>query len=332
MKPINIFLTIDTEHSIGGAFSNPDLKPVGNLKRIYGQVGEKKYGIPLIMDIGDTYGLKFSFFLEVLNRYYFGESETREVCQYILKRDHDVQLHIHPNYLNFNCEVPGKLKYSDFMSEFSFNRQTQLLTEGRDLLIKYGAHKPVAFRAGSYGANISTLEALKKTGFLIDCSFNRAYCNRTCFIPESDVNDLSKMNGIWEFPVTNFIENSHIRTKRFMPMDINGVSFQEMKQVLENAAENGPQNITIILHSFSFIKAFDVQYVKVRPRETVIRRFEKLCLFLAENKDRFKVMTFDGLGEADLLNLSKTSRHTYLDMPPIFSLMRGFEQLKDNLI
>jgi hypothetical protein len=332
MDKINVFITVDTEHSIGGAFSNPDLNPVGNKRRIYGQIGEKKYGIPLIMDIADAFELKLSFFLEVFNKYYFDESETREVCQYILNRNHDIQLHIHPNYLNFNCEVPGKLKYSDFISDFTFNRQKELLSEGRDLLVKYGASMPVAFRAGSYGASLSTLKALKETGFLIDSSFNRAYCNETCFIPESDINDLIEMEGIWEFPITNFIENSHIRASRFMPMDLSGVSFQEMKQVLDHSTENGPNNITIILHSFSFIKAFDVQYNKIRPRKTVIKRFEKLCRFLAENSHRFNVMTFGSLNKLSLMKLSEPVCHHYLNMPFLYSVIRGFEQLKDNLI
>jgi hypothetical protein len=49
---INIFLTIDVETSIGGAFARPDkLRPVGAEKRIYGQIGNKEHGIPLIMDI-----------------------------------------------------------------------------------------------------------------------------------------------------------------------------------------------------------------------------------------------------------------------------------------
>lgn len=65
----NVFITVDTEHSIGGAFSNPNLKPVGNEKRIYGKIGNKYYGIPLIMDIADEYGIPLTFFVEVMNKY-----------------------------------------------------------------------------------------------------------------------------------------------------------------------------------------------------------------------------------------------------------------------
>lgn len=101
MPKVTVFITVDTEHSIGGAFSDPKLKPVGNEKRIFGKIGDKTYGIPLIMDIADADKIPTTFFVEVLNKHHFGEAETREVCKYILDRGHDVQLHLHPNYLTF---------------------------------------------------------------------------------------------------------------------------------------------------------------------------------------------------------------------------------------
>ena len=331
MKPVNVFITIDTEHSIGGAFKNPDLTPVGNDSRIYGIIGRRRFGIPMIMDIADHYGLRTVFFVEALNKYYFGEKETAEICAYISGRNHDIQLHIHPNYLNFTCENPGKLKYSDFMADYSFERQVELLQEARQLFAGYGVKSLNAFRAGCYGADLNTLKALKETGFLIDSSFARSYCNETCFIPETKINDLAELEGIYEFPITSFIEKSHVRSTRFMPMDINGVSFREMRYALDRSNDAGPGNIVIILHSFSFIKAYDVQYTKVRPRAVIIRRFKKLCRFLAENKNRFNVMTFSELTRSKLADMAENSRHNYIRVPSLYSLARGIEQVRDNL-
>ena len=115
-------------------------------------------------------------------------------------------------------------------------------------------------------------------------------------------------------------------------MDINGVGFQEMKFVLNQAKEKGPRNITIILHSFSFLKPYDVQYNKVRPRWNVIRRFRKLCQYVSENSDLFEVKTFGSLDQEKLTKWSQESIHFFPKVPPIFSIMRGFQQLKDNLI
>ena len=167
---IRVFITVDTEHSIGGAFYKPNLSPIGNDKRIYCKINGKDYGIPLIMDILDAYQLKATFFLEVLNKYYFGEEESREVCQYIIKRGHDPQLHIHPNYQNFKKEswvnLDEKSKFSDLMANYNLNDQIELIAEGKDLLTKYGVERPIAFRAGCFGADFNTLAALKENGFI----------------------------------------------------------------------------------------------------------------------------------------------------------------------
>ena len=331
MSKVNVFITVDAEHSIGGAFKDPKLKPVGNGKRIYGKIGDKFYGIPLMMDIADRYGIRLTFFVEVLNKYYFGEEETKKVCEYILNRGHDVQLHLHPNYLNFNSPNPCQQNYSDFIGTYSLAEQIELISEGIKVLIQNGVSKPIAFRAGCFGANQDTLKALKENGFLIDCSYNRAYIGETCFLKDNGINDLAYFNGIWEFPITNFIESTKLRTKRFMPLDINGVSYQEMKYFLNKTKSDGPRNITILLHSFSFIKPYDVQYNKVKPRWQVIKRFEKLCKYLKDNSDSFEVRTFGSINEKELTQMSLNSLHVFPRVPAKFSLMRGLQQLKDNL-
>ena len=91
-QKINVFITIDTEPSIGGAFENRELTPIGNAKRIFCTINGKDHGIPLLMDILDEHNLKATFFVEVLSKLYFGENEAEQVCNYILKRKHEVQI------------------------------------------------------------------------------------------------------------------------------------------------------------------------------------------------------------------------------------------------
>lgn len=145
----------------------------------------------------------------------------------------------------------------------------QLLSEGKELLIRNGVKRVTAFRAGCYGATATTLAALRKADFLMDSSYNQAYLGAPCLFQNLKLNDSSQINGTVEFPITNFIESTKLRSKRFMPLDINGVSFGEMKYVLNQAKHIGMRAVTIILHSFSFIKAYDVQYKKTRSRSTL---------------------------------------------------------------
>jgi hypothetical protein len=249
-----------------------------------------------------------------------------------MNRGHDVQLHLHPNYLNFTLNNPLEKTYSDLIGTYSSEKQTDLIKEGIEILMQNGVPRPVAFRAGCFGANEETLRALKAVGVLIDSSYNKAYVGDTCLLDNKGINDLTYLNEIWEFPITNFIESTKLRANRFKPLDINGVGFQEMKSVLNQAKESGPRNITIILHSFSFIKPYDVQYNKVRPRWNVIRRFRNLCQYVSENSDYFEVRTLGSLDQEKLTEWSQKPIHFFPKIPAILSLMRGLQQLKDNLI
>lgn len=320
----NVFITIDTEHSIGGAFQNPKFKPVGNGKRIYGNVGDKQFGIPLIMDIADQYGLKMVFFVEVLNKYFFGENETREICEYILNRNHEVQLHLHPNFLNFKGNKFDKPEFKDNLFHYTMDEQTRLLGLGKKLLEKYGVKRPLAFRAGNYGFNMDTLTALKKNGFLFDSSYNYAFLRSTQNFKDLVINDAHVINGVFEFPITNF--KATIPYRQAKPLDINGVSSREIIHTLTWARETDlVHNITVILHSFSFLEPLDVQYSKVKIRKYVIKRFEELCRFLHEHRDKFKVQGFNDVDTSHIVPDPSTPH--FFNMPKLNSLERLGQQI-----
>ncbi|MFP3982484.1 MAG: DUF2334 domain-containing protein [Desulfurivibrionaceae bacterium] len=322
----NVFITIDTENSIGGAFENQALKPVGRDKRIYGRVKGREYGIPLIMDIADSYGVPLTFFVEVLNKYYFGEEETCEVCRYILDRGHDIQLHLHPNFLNFKETDPALRRYGDNMSSYDLATQSALIAEGKELLTRYCGWSPVAFRAGNYGADCNTLKALKSNGLYIDSSYNAAFPRQRNRITKDVLNDVIELEGVREFPITNFIEAIPFRKNRFKPLDLNGVSYGEMRAVLERAhVDQKPKNVTFILHSFSFIEAYDVQYQSCRPRKYVVERFESLCRFLKENSNIFWVRNFNEFAKNSNLNISVEDSKSFCSVSTIDSVLRVIE-------
>jgi len=56
----------------------------------------------------------------------------------------------------------------------------------------------------------------------------------------------------------------------------------------------------IVSHSFELVWRGVSRGRPASPRRLVIRRFERLCQFLAENRDRFETGGFAGLGETDL--------------------------------
>jgi len=331
-SPKSVFITVDTETSIGGAFADPRKRPVGAQRRIFCRRGGAAFGIPLIMDIADAHGLTVVFFLEVFNRYFFGEGPTHRVCDYILKRGHDVQLHIHPNYLNFTTGRPARPVFSDLMGHYSLDRQIDMLLEAREWLTKWGVTDLHGFRAGCFGAGLTTLTALGRAGFFVDSSYNAAYLGFPCLIPDLKINDLAPINGVWELPVTNFEENLRLIRVRRKPLDINGVSFEEIRSVLRSDRHLGPHHITVVLHSFSFVKAYDVQYRRIRPRVNVIARFERLCRYLADNPERYRVRDIKSLSPEALAAAQHQACHRLPCMAPVLSGLRAVVQVGDRLV
>ena len=331
MQTVKVFLTIDTEHSIGGAFNNPDYRPIGNKKRIFGKIGKRYYGIPLLIDIANEFGLPLTFFVETFNKHYFGLDQIKETCDYVLKRGHDIQLHLHPNYLNFKLSNYIPPKYSDLIGEYSTEDQIKIISEAKDDLKNIAGYPPIAFRAGCFGANDETLEVLSKLGFIIDSSYNQSFLPKPCLMSNRNLNTVAYLNGVYEFPVTNFYETSRLRPPRYMPLDLNGVSFEEIRFLLEHFGRT-LKAVTIILHSFSFIKAFGVQYKKIRPRFEIIRRFRRLCKFLAENNHKYHVLALGSLDQESLSDLVLNERrHIFPTVPWRLTFLRLGEQLFDKL-
>ena len=310
---IKVFITIDVETSIGGAFAKPDkLRPVGANKRIYGQIGNKEYGIPLIIEILNSYNLKATFFVEPFCIFYFGEKMIKEVCHYILNHGHDVQMHLHPNYQIFKYKdwqerAKRKELFPDIIAKYNLDEQINLIRQAKKILEKCGV-TPIAFRAGCFGANLNTLTALKENDFLIDSSYNLSFLGKTCFIYPlpitnhqsliTSLNDLTPINGIYELPITNYYDFKIGNFKRLRNLDICASSFYEMKKILKYGLKKGPKHITFILHSFSFIKKRDVQYKTAKPNFIIINRFKKLCEFLSRNKNLFKVITLSQFAQS----------------------------------
>jgi hypothetical protein len=297
MKRVNVFITVDTETSIGGAFKDKSKSPVGADKRVFGVIDGREYGINLIMKMLDTCDFKGTFFVEPFHSFYFGIDSLKAVCEAIAKKNHDTQLHVHPNYLNFCAQAPIDLlspreKYPDVMAAYSLEEQVHIVELGKKLLENCGVPSPLAFRAGCFGADQNTLTALARNDLKIDSSYCLHAIGRRCFLQMGQINDNIMSNGIIEFPITHFIDISLPGIRRYKPFDISSVSYREMKHVLEHAFIQGPKNVVIILHSFTFVKKKNIQYEQMTPDYSMINKFRHLSYFLNDNRDKFRVTTF----------------------------------------
>ena len=290
-----VYFTVDTETSMGGAWRNSAAGPLPLDLSVFGALGSKQFGIPLLMDILDRHGFRGTFFTELFCGYVLGFQEIERVLSYILRRGHDAQLHLHPVYWHYRNYLRGGPKCpKDLMWDRSTEEQEQLIGEGVNLFRQFTGSVPRAYRAGCYGASETTLEVLGRHGIEIDSSYNLCFLDQTCHFECRPLNGPKRIAGLVEFPVTNFRVDFH---SGYKPLEVGAVSVAEIISTIRSLRRAGCLDVVISLHSFSFLKNLESGGGKCRPDRLVIRRFDKLCRTLAGLTEEVECAV---LGEARL--------------------------------
>src|SRR5262249_44446685 len=147
---------------------------------IYGETPEGDFGVPYQMSVLNAYGLVATFFVEALFPCVVGLEPLSEIVELIQKGRHEVQLHLHTEWLGRMPEsiCPGKVGQN--IKDFTESDQSFLVGRGLDNLRACGVDNVCAFRAGNYGANFATLRALERQGIRYDTSYNACYLDSAC--------------------------------------------------------------------------------------------------------------------------------------------------------
>jgi peptidoglycan/xylan/chitin deacetylase (PgdA/CDA1 family) len=297
-EKLRVYFTVDTETSLGGAWRNAGPGPLPVTRTIFGDNGSGTYGVPLIMDILEQHNFRATFFVEVFCSYLLGKDEVGRVFECIQKRGHDVQLHLHPVYRFYRDFLQGHdRREKDLMFQFPLEEQTQLIREGVGLFREFSGKAPRAFRAGCYGASEVTLAALRENDVLIDSSYNLSYLDQTCGFQRRPLNAPQVLEGIYEFPVTNF--NSGW-PGAYKPLEISAVSTSEILSTIRHMQRVGCTDVVLVFHSFSFLKRRGVRFEKCRPDRIVIQRFRNLCVELWRMREEIEVSVLGDVYVADI--------------------------------
>ena len=327
-----VFLTIDTESSIGGAWSDPSRRPLPASHRVFCQNDSGAYGIPLIVEILREYGMCATFFYETLASLVLGESDIARGINYLLEAGQDVQLHVHPTFRHYHdylqsgdrTTLRAKARLPDLMDMYPEQEQVAFIQEAMTILRRYTGAHPDAFRAGCYAANHSTLRALRHVGIPIDSSYNPAYCSFHSFSERPlATNEVQKIEQTWEFPVT--VARTRIGEGAYKPLEISAISSWEMERSLIALHENDVPHVVLMFHSFSAVKARNVYYSAFRPDRIVIHRLRRLVRFLARHHDRFQVTTFHEAAQ-NLTSLQPTAKSVLPDLGMLHPAMRKLTQ------
>lgn len=264
----DVLVTIDTELSL--ALHQQGVGVDDNIaSSIFGRVGGGAYGIGWQMERMEAHGITGVFFVDPAPALLHGDAVVRRIVEPIVARGHEVQLHIHTEWLAWADTPLVGGRQGRNIGDFAFDDQRALLGWAVDALERAGAPRPIAFRAGNYGADDRTLAALAALGLAWDSSFNAAYLGDGCGIA-LDPGTIApvRRHGVVELPVAGlFDRGDHVR-----PAQVCALSEWEMAAALGHAAETDAPPFAIVCHSFELLSRD-----RRRPNHAVAGRFAAMC-------------------------------------------------------
>jgi hypothetical protein len=268
-----VFITVDTEYS-SGLYRRGIATDLGaNFDTTIACRGLKgEAGIHYQMDVFDRYGLKAVFFVDPMPSLVWGQEAVDRVVQPILERGHDVQLHLHTEWLDFAKEDLVGASRGQHLKNFSYDEQLILLEYAIERLMAAGAAFPVAFRAGNLGANNDSLRALATLGIRYDSSFTPAMTNSACAITLSRQTHFPcHYNGVIEVPIGSI----GAYNGRQRHAQITALSQSELIAAVAHGAAHDWPSFVIISHSFEMFNRD-----KLRCNRILMDRFEGFCAWL----------------------------------------------------
>lgn len=269
-----ILVTVDTE--LSALLHQRGIALASNFaSSINGECDGGHFGIGWQMDRLEAHGLKGVFFVDPLPSLVYGEAWLADVVRPIIARGHEVQLHIHTEWLASAKTSPVGGRQGQNLADFSFEDQRVLLGLAIDLLMRAGAPRPTAFRAGNYGADDNSLRALAELSLIWDSSVNAPYLGGACRIGVSaEQVSAVERHGIVELPVAGLND----RGGQVRPAQICALSAREMQDALRHAADNQHATFVIVTHSFEMLSRD-----RKRANHAVIARFEAMCKAIADD-------------------------------------------------
>jgi len=300
----DVLITIDTELSASRHRRGASLD-ANIAASIHGEVGEGRFGIGWQMDRLEAHGLRGVFFVDPMPACVVGDGFLGDIVGPIVARGHEVQLHIHSEWLALAAGSPRPIRTGQFIRDFSATDQATMIRDAARLLIGAGAPKPVAFRAGNYAASDETLSALAREGILWDSSFNADYLGDACRISlPAHSNAPVRHEGLIEVPVSGLND----RPGSFRPAQVCALSQWEMSAALDHAAAVRQPTFVVVSHSFEMLSRD-----RKRANRMVIARFEHLCRHIAGH---------DGLRSLGFRDLDPTAVDVVPAMVPLLAANR----------
>lgn len=315
-----VVITVDTETPqsllLSGQRKTDMLDPVYMGKGI---------GYSLVLEELKRFGIRGVFFVSAYEAALWGEEVLQAVCERIVSEGHEVGLHTHPAW-RYDRTRPD-------MWQYSAAEQKQIIAEGLAMLRRWlPGYQIIAHRAGNYGLNTDTLEALRSNGIAIDSSM--FYGHPKCKVLWSKNRPIIQ-DGLLEIPVTGFFRQCHIKlgllplrqTTAFIKTDLDWASLDELTYFVRWATAHDVGIMNFFLHSFSFVR-FRKGSATMRRDEGKVLKFRRFLEYIASEPD-CEVRTMRDLLADGLLS---NGPPTIADDPPVFCAVRpAWQEVRDRL-
>lgn len=276
-----LFPTIDVEGVHG-------IRPFEQMAR--GDIGaSEEWGAVKLARIFEKHQVSATFFVDVYEATLYGEEPVGKLCKELVSLGQDVELHTHPSWRDDVRDFPfiRQLKRDrafgaqekDFLHRCSLEEQEAILRWGISFLERWIGRKPIAHRAGGYGANEDTLRSLSRVGIPIDSSmFEHPNCRL-----DLNRNSFDCLHSVVEVPITGFerIENLHLgpkvmtRRNPFFRTDIDGCALDDLDWYVDVASGLDTGIMNLFMHSYSLLR-FDRSFRWFRPnseKRILLERF-----------------------------------------------------------
>jgi hypothetical protein len=284
-----VYITIDTEYSAMFALRG---RAEAFARSIRCEAAGGDVGVEYQMNVFDRHGIKAVFFVDPMPSLLWGVEAIADVVGPIIARGHDVQLHLHTEWLALadNGNPLGE-RIGNSIADFHFEDQCRLIDLARTTLMAAGAPAPVAFRAGNYGASDETLRALAAAGLRYDTSHCPGIAESLCEISLGSGDRRPVLHeGMVEVPIGCIAASGG----GLRHAQITALSSDELLAAIRHARDEQVATFTIVSHSFELLSRD-----RTRTNRILRRRFERFCAGLAQ--------------------LAGAKAATYADAPPMIA-------------
>ncbi|MBI4962769.1 MAG: hypothetical protein HY913_05775 [Desulfomonile tiedjei] len=250
-----------------------------------GACGGVEYGVPLIAKKLEQYGFKGTFFV---SPYCPAGSEGKMFSNLALlvSQGHDLQLHPHTE--TFDLSRPS-------LNMYTKEEKRRILSIGMDNIVRAGAPRPIAHRAGGFALDNETLELLPELGIHVDSSIFPLWSACKVRLPDSHINRFVKVGDVYELPVTLIKMVPLVGYAGMTPLSLDSTTWEQQREALNQAADHCLPLVTIFFHYHTLFTCTwsGVPYEPLEatgPNKSNVEAFENMLKMLTSD-ERFKVVT-----------------------------------------